>query len=113
MLPLDLVSQMVLDNGARWGECATPEQWADMRALLEPGGPRRHFWLRSRGFSKTFDAGAATLAMMLAAGGIGPATSCTRRRRARTRRPCWRTRSRRSPGTRPSSPGRPRCSSTG
>ena len=113
MLPLDLVSQMVLDNGARWGECATPEQWADMRALLEPGGPRRHFWLRSRGFSKTFDAGAATLALMLA-GGIRLGDELyAAAASARTRRPCWRTRSRRSPGTPPSSPGRPRCSSTG
>lgn len=39
-----------------------------MRALLEPGGPRRHYWLRARGRSKTFDAGAATLAMMLTGG---------------------------------------------
>jgi hypothetical protein len=68
--PLDLVASMVLDSGARWGEEATPEQWADMEALLSPDGPRRHFWLRARGRSKTFDAGAATLAMMLA-GGLG------------------------------------------
>jgi Phage Terminase len=68
--PLDLVASMVLDSGARWGEQATPEQWADMEALLSPDGPRRHFWLRARGRSKTFDAGAATLAMMLA-GGLG------------------------------------------
>lgn len=73
MRPLDLVPMMVLDNGARWGECATDEQWADMRALLEPdGGPRRHFWLRSRGKSKTFDTGAATIAVMLADPGAGP-----------------------------------------
>jgi Phage Terminase len=68
--PLDLVASMVLDSGARWGEQATPEQWTDMEALLSPDGPRRHFWLRARGRSKTFDAGAATLAMMLA-GGLG------------------------------------------
>lgn len=62
----------VLDNGMRWGECATDEQWADMRALLEPGdGPRRHFWLRSRGRSKTSDAAVATIAVMLC-GEAGP-----------------------------------------
>jgi hypothetical protein len=68
--PLDLVASMVLDSGARWGEQAAPEQWADMEALLSADGPRRHFWLRARGRSKTWDAGAATLAMMLA-GGLG------------------------------------------
>lgn len=70
MKPLDLVAMMVLENGQRWGDAATDDQWADMRALLEPsGGPRWHFWLRARGRSKTFDAGAATVAFMLA----GPA----------------------------------------
>lgn len=56
---------MVLDDGARWGEAATPEQWSDMAALLSDAGPRRYFWLRARGRSKTFDAGAATVALML------------------------------------------------
>lgn len=66
MKPLDLVASMVLENGARWGECATGDQWDDMQALLQPdGGPRYHFWLRSRGRSKTFDTGAATVAVML------------------------------------------------
>jgi hypothetical protein len=69
--PVDLVASMVLDSGARWGECATDDQWADMEALLSPDGPRRHFWLRARGRSKTFDSGAALLAMMLA-GGLRP-----------------------------------------
>ena len=41
MRPLDLVASMVLENGARWGECATPDQWEDMTALLTPGGARR------------------------------------------------------------------------
>jgi hypothetical protein len=70
--PLELVASMVLDNGTRWGDAATPDQWADMKALLSPDGPRRHFWLRARGRSKTHDCAAATLAMMLA-GGIRPA----------------------------------------
>jgi Phage Terminase len=66
--PLDLVASVVLDDGARWGERATAEQWADMHALLAGAEPRRHYWLRARGRSKTFDAGAATLAVMLAGG---------------------------------------------
>jgi hypothetical protein len=70
--PLDLVASMVLDNGTRWGDAATEDQWADMKALLSPDGPRRHFWLRARGRSKTHDCAAASLAMMLA-GGIRPA----------------------------------------
>ena len=68
---LSLVASMVLENGARWGEQATPEQWDDMVALLAPGGARRHFWLRARGRSKTFDAGAATIAVMLTRAGPG------------------------------------------
>lgn len=63
--PINLVASMVLDNGSRWGDCATPDQWADMRALLSPERPRWHFWLRARGRSKTLDSGAATLATML------------------------------------------------
>ena len=31
---LALVASMVLDNGSRWGDAATPEQWDDMQALL-------------------------------------------------------------------------------
>jgi Phage Terminase len=66
--PLALVSSMVLEDGSRWGESAIPEQWDDMKALLLPGGVRKHFWLRSRGRSKSMDTGAATLATMLAGG---------------------------------------------
>lgn len=68
---LALVASMVLDNGSRWGDAATPEQWDDMQALLTRGGARRHFWLRARGRSKTFDAGAGTLGFMLT-GRAGP-----------------------------------------
>jgi hypothetical protein len=62
---------MVLEDGSRWGEVATPDQWADMDALLTPGGPRRHFWLRARGRSKTTDSAAASLALMLTKFGPG------------------------------------------
>lgn len=52
LTPLGLVASMRLDNGERWGDRATPEQWADMRVLLSQDRPRWHFWLRSRGRSK-------------------------------------------------------------
>jgi hypothetical protein len=73
--PLELTASMVLDNGSRWGELATPDQWEDMRALLAGDGPRRHFWLRARGRSKTWDCAAASLAMMLS-GRIRPGDEC-------------------------------------
>lgn len=60
-----MVASMTLEDGARWGSVATPEQWADARAVLTVDGPRRHYWLRSRGRSKTTDAGALTLAALL------------------------------------------------
>lgn len=47
-----MVASMVLEAGGRWGECATPQQWADMEALLDGTGLRRHAWLRPRGHSK-------------------------------------------------------------
>jgi hypothetical protein len=50
--PIDIVASMILDDGSRWGESATPDQWQDMEALLSASGPRRHFWLRARGRSK-------------------------------------------------------------
>jgi hypothetical protein len=61
------MASLVLESGARWGSVATPEQWADARSLLDmsEGVPRRHYWLRARGRSKTTDAGAVTLAALL------------------------------------------------
>jgi len=76
MTALDLAAACVLDDGARWGDAATPEQWADMRALLDDSGPRRHFWLRSRGRSKTFDISAAAIALMLTEFGGGDEAYC-------------------------------------
>jgi Phage Terminase len=68
--PLDIVHSLVLDDeaGHRWGEVATPEQSEDMEALLAGDGPRRHFWLRARGRSKSTDVAAASIAMLLAGG---------------------------------------------
>ena len=120
MRPIDLVASMVLEDGARWGECATPDQWEDMTRPPDPGGPRRHFWLRARGRSKTTDTGAATVATMLAggvrggdemyaaaagreqAGAAGPQDPRHRRADPRARR----ARSRcRTSGSSPSAPG--------
>lgn len=64
--PLSVLAGLVVDSGARWGEVATPEQWADARAVLAGTGPRRHFWLRARGYSKSLDAGGVALSLMLA-----------------------------------------------
>lgn len=66
--PLDVVHSLVLESGHRWGELATPEQSEDMAALLGDDGPRRHFWLRARGRSKSTDVAAASIAMLLAGG---------------------------------------------
>ena len=63
---LDLLASLVLEDGRRWGEVATPWQWADAQAVLDPapGGPRLHFTTRPRGGSKTVD-GAAIAAVAL------------------------------------------------
>ncbi len=64
--PLALLAGLVLDDGCRWGECATPLQLADASAVLRPGfGPRRHWIGRPRGFAKTSDLGAFSLAALL------------------------------------------------
>ncbi len=62
---LAVLAGLVLESGHRWGEVATPEQWADARAVLDTNGPRRHLLLRSRGRSKTTDEAGASLAAML------------------------------------------------
>jgi hypothetical protein len=69
--PLNLVATMVCENGVRWGDQATDWQWADMKALLSRDRPNYHMWLRPRGGSKTWDAGAATIAVMLTRAGQG------------------------------------------
>ena len=60
-----LESLVVAEDGTRWGERATPVQRQDAEALLDLDGPRRHWIGRSRGYSKTDDLGAATVAAML------------------------------------------------
>ncbi len=55
---------VVDDHGTRWGERATQLQWADATALLDPDGPRRHWQGRSRGYAKTDDGAACTIAAL-------------------------------------------------
>jgi hypothetical protein len=63
---LRLLDSLVVDEGdRRWGERATEVQREDARALLDPDGPRRHWIGRSRGYSKTDDLAAVTVAALL------------------------------------------------
>ena len=55
---------VVDENGTRWGERATGIQRDDARALLDPDGPRKHWIGRPRGYSKTDDLAAVTIAAL-------------------------------------------------
>lgn len=63
---LALLATLRLEDGRRWGEVALPWQLDDVQALIDRDGPRRHWWSRARGMSKTSDAAAAMLALLLA-----------------------------------------------
>jgi hypothetical protein len=61
-----LLQALVVDDaGRRWGERATDVQRQDAEALLDRDGPRRHWIGRSRGYSKTDDLAAVTVAVLL------------------------------------------------
>jgi phage terminase large subunit-like protein len=62
-----VLAGLILEDGHRWGEVATEWQWADARAILEPGddGPLLSFLTRPRSGSKTSDlAGIAAAALI-------------------------------------------------
>lgn len=62
---LETMAGLVMPSGVAWGVAATPEQWADAEAVLAaPGGPRRHWISRARGYSKTEDAAAMSVAVL-------------------------------------------------
>jgi hypothetical protein len=65
--PMGLLSALVLESGALWGEVATDWQRADAEALLrlDPGAPRMHYMTRPRGGSKTTDMGGGGLAALI------------------------------------------------
>lgn len=65
MTALDLLAGLVMDAGARWGETATAHQRADAAAVLSSDGPRRHWLGRPRGWSKTTDVAALSVAVLL------------------------------------------------
>jgi hypothetical protein len=61
-----LMSNLVMESRARWGEVATGWQHRDAAAVLDPGdGPRRHYWVRARGMAKTSDAAGILLALLV------------------------------------------------
>jgi hypothetical protein len=63
---IDLVELLALEDGRRWGDAATPEQRADVAAVLDLRSERRMHWLgRARGYSKTSDTAAMSLAALL------------------------------------------------
>ena len=62
---LDLMETFVLDTGEMWGAVAHPFQRADVSAVLDTTGPRRHWLMRGRGMSKTYDVAALALALLL------------------------------------------------
>ncbi len=66
MNSLDVVSALVIEDGRRWGDVATADQWADVRAVLDPAGPPYHFLTRARGYSKSTDLAAVAVALMVA-----------------------------------------------
>ena len=65
MTAVELLAGLV-DHVGQWGDLATPEQWADARAVLDPESDRRRHWLgRSKGYSKTRDcAGMSVVALL-------------------------------------------------
>lgn len=62
---LDVLASLVIDDGRRWGEAASPLQWGDAAAVLDVTGPRRHWLGRAKGYSKTGDVAGLSLAVLL------------------------------------------------
>ena len=63
---LDVLGALRLEDGREWGEAATPEQWEDAEAILDPSSPPYSFLTRARGYSKTSDLAGICIAAMLA-----------------------------------------------
>ena len=63
---LDLAGSLRLEDGRRWGEAATADQWADVSAVLDGDGPPYHFLTRARGYSKSTDLAAVAVGLMVA-----------------------------------------------
>jgi Terminase large subunit, ATPase domain len=64
--PLEVLSALRLEDESTWGEKATALQWRDAEQVLARDPQVRRFWLgRPRGWSKTTDVGAFTIAAAL------------------------------------------------
>lgn len=61
---MDLLAALVLEDGRTWGEAADPVQLRDALAVLE-SEPRYHYLTRSRGYSKTADAAAMAVSLLV------------------------------------------------
>lgn len=68
---LAIMAGLRLEDGRRWGQSARPFQRADVAAVLDPAGPRRHYLLRGRGMSKTTDTAGMALALLLTEAPVG------------------------------------------
>jgi hypothetical protein len=61
---LAFLSSLVLEDGSRWGDVATPFQVEDARAVLQGGVPY-HYLTRARGAAKTSDLAGIAISVML------------------------------------------------
>jgi hypothetical protein len=62
---LELLAGLVTESGCTWAEQVSGWQRADAEAICSTTGPRRHFLVRPRGASKTTDAAAIALALLV------------------------------------------------
>ena len=64
---LSLLAGLILEDGRRWGAAATEWQWADAKAILDPGpnDPLLSFCTRPRSGSKTSDLAGMTAAALI------------------------------------------------
>jgi phage terminase large subunit-like protein len=63
---LDRLASFVLEDGRRWGEAATNDQWEDAEAILDvESDVLYHYQTRARGYSKTTDLAGIAMAVML------------------------------------------------
>lgn len=62
---LDVLMGLPLEDGTPWGAKAHEFQLEDVRAILDPAGPRRHALLRGRGMSKSSDIAGLLLALLV------------------------------------------------
>lgn len=73
---LDLLSALVLEDGRLWGEAAAEWQWDAARTMLDPDAPPYRWESRPRGGSKTTDAAALVLALMMTSLPAGSRSYC-------------------------------------